>query len=176
MEVLKILAHHHDEWLRMVLSFGAGSHAEDIVQDCYLRIYKYAKPNKIVKEGKVNKAFMFMVLRNHYITHCKDLAKLRRVNLDEAPEPEQQNEDLQYKKAQNKFFNKLEQEQANWDWYDKMLFNHYMESGKSYRDISKNTKISLTSICNTMSNCKERIRENLSEDWEDLNNEDYERI
>lgn len=176
MEVLNILAQHHDEWMRMVLSFGGDDHAEDIVQDCYLRVHKYAKPDKIVKDGKVNKAFMFTVLRNTYITYCKDIAKLKKVCLDQCDELEQQTEDLEYKKGQNKFFEKLEQEQNTWDWYDKLLFNHYMETGNSYRDISKNTRISLTSIWNTMSNCKQRIKTNLHEDWQDLTNQDYERI
>lgn len=180
MNVLEELGKHHNEWLRMVKSFGAKSEAEDIVQDVYLRIHKYVEKHqahdKIIKDGKVNKPFVFISLRNTYIMYCKDEKKRGAVCLDNLPELRQDEEGLQYKKAKNKFFNRLNQETDSWHWYDKMLFTYYMESGRSYRDLAEESNISLTSIWNTMKNCKERIKDNLSEDWEDLNNGDFERL
>ena len=57
-----------------------------------------------------------------------------------------------------------------------MLFNLYKDSGKSMRTITKETGISTSSIFNTLKNCKDIIREEIGEDYEDYLNEDYELI
>ncbi|QGG54092.1 RNA polymerase sigma factor [Lysinibacillus pakistanensis] len=179
MNVLEELGKHHNEWLRMVKSFGAKSEAEDIVQDVYLRIHKYIEKHqahdKIIKDGKVNKPFVFISLRNTYIMYCKDEKKRVQCVWTTCPNFAKTKRDYNTK-SENKFFNRLNQETDSWHWYDKMLFTYYMESGRSYRDLAEESNISLTSIWNTMKNCKERIKDNLSEDWEDLNNGDFERL
>ena len=40
--------------------------------------------------------------------------------------------------------------------------------------MSKYTEISHTNLYNTVKRCKEKLKDTLQEDWEDLNNEDYE--
>jgi predicted DNA-binding protein YlxM (UPF0122 family) len=57
-----------------------------------------------------------------------------------------------------------------------MLFKVYKDSDITMRELADKTKISLSSIYNTIKNCKERIQENCSEHYEDYINEDYERI
>lgn len=171
--VLQVLAKHHDEWVSMTTSMGANGFSEDIVQEAYLRIYKYGKPEKILPKGKVNKAFMFVVLRNTYTTYCRDRAKIKRVALTETKELQHTN-NITWKEAQFKFDQMIEQAQEDWHWYDKMLFNHYKDSGKSLREIEKETGISLTSLWNTVKNCKARLKETLGETYQDLINEDYE--
>jgi hypothetical protein len=42
--------------------------------------------------------------------------------------------------------------------------------------MSKQSKISVTSIFNTIAICKKRIKENVREDYEDFKNGDYELI
>jgi predicted DNA-binding protein YlxM (UPF0122 family) len=44
------------------------------------------------------------------------------------------------------------------------------------REIAEETDISLTSIFNTLKNCKERLKEAIGEDFEDYLNEDFELI
>ncbi len=64
----------------------------------------------------------------------------------------------------------------SWHWYDKGLFKLYRENEWSFREASKETKIGTKSIFNTIKYCKERLRENCAEDYEDYINEDYEKI
>ena len=71
---------------------------------------------------------------------------------------------------------KIEKEIDTWHVYDQMLFRLYLNSGKSMREIANGTGISLRSIFNTINDCKERIKANCSEDYEDLINKDYEKI
>ncbi len=51
MEWLNIVAKDHKEWVKVVESFGEDFFAEDIVQEAYLRIYKYCQPENIIKNG-----------------------------------------------------------------------------------------------------------------------------
>ena len=44
------------------------------------------------------------------------------------------------------------------------------------RKLASETGISLTSIFTTIKNCKNRIKENIGEDYQDYNNKDYELI
>jgi transposase-like protein len=60
--------------------------------------------------------------------------------------------------------------------YNKELFNLYANSAMSMRCISSVTNISLTSIFNTLKNCREQLSDELREDIEDYNNGDFERI
>jgi predicted DNA-binding protein YlxM (UPF0122 family) len=70
----------------------------------------------------------------------------------------------------------LDDEVSNWHWYDQKLFKLYKDSDLSMREISKETNISVTSIFNTIKNCKTRINESVGETYEDYINEDYELI
>jgi len=44
------------------------------------------------------------------------------------------------------------------------------------REISNGANISLSSIFNTLKNCKNRIRETVGEDYQDYKNKEYDRI
>ena len=46
------VAERHYEWVKIVNSFGEFNYAEDLVQQCYLTLYKYADEKKII-ENKV---------------------------------------------------------------------------------------------------------------------------
>jgi predicted DNA-binding protein YlxM (UPF0122 family) len=52
----------------------------------------------------------------------------------------------------------------------------YKKTGKSIRELSKETTISTKSIFQTLKHCKERLKENVGEDYEDYKNKDYELI
>jgi predicted DNA-binding protein YlxM (UPF0122 family) len=71
---------------------------------------------------------------------------------------------------------KIEQEKVNWHWYDRQLFDIYMNTNKSMRKLSQETKISTDSIFNTIKKCKKKLEKAVGEDYIDFLNQDYERI
>jgi len=85
-------------------------------------------------------------------------------------------ENTEYHQAQLRFNARIEAEIDKWHWYDAMLFRLYLESGKSMRDISDGTTISLRSVFNTITECKRKLKENCKEDYLDLVNGQYELI
>ena len=101
MEWLNIVAKDHKEWVKVVESFGEDFFAEDIVQEAYLRIYKYCQPENIIKNGQVNKGFMYFTLRNLYLLHLRSNSRLEKVPLEQVQvkdEPsEMEKEEAYYK-------------------------------------------------------------------------------
>ena len=89
--ILERLSKRHDEWLRMAMSFGADrDSAQDLVQDMYLRMYKYVEnPERIMyNENEVNTYFVFVVLRNLFITSQNGMTLSELEELDgEIDEP-----------------------------------------------------------------------------------------
>jgi len=173
-------------------SFGAKDHAEDIVQEVYIRLLDKADKEKLFNDGKLNKAFIYFALRNTWI----DIKRKQRSNRENKnrielvyfkqykndPKYKEDNflsmesEELNQKQKHNKYeiiLNKINEEIDSWHWYDSMLFKEYVSSGKSIRTLAKETKISRDSIFQTLKNCKTRIKNAIGEDWEDFRNKDY---
>ncbi|MFZ9455306.1 MAG: hypothetical protein ACO27Q_08750, partial [Bacteroidia bacterium] len=71
MEWVSVVAKDHKELVKLVKTFGEDFYAEDIVQEAYLRLYRYCKPENVIQNGQVNKGFMYFVLRNLYLLHIK---------------------------------------------------------------------------------------------------------
>ena len=84
--------------------------------------------------------------------------------------------ELEKHEALERIHLKIHEEMENWHWYDSMLFKVYKEGNASMRDIAKDSGISLTSIFNTLKNCKERLRDEVGEDYSDFTNQDYDLI
>ncbi|NBP60307.1 MAG: hypothetical protein EBU53_04285 [Proteobacteria bacterium] len=176
MKWLELVAKDHKEYVKVVQSFGEYFYAEDIVQEAYLRIYKYCKPENIIQNGEVNKGFMYFVLRNLYLSYLKELEKNPKIPIDEIIYSLYEEDETEKHEAYLRLLNKVSKELNNWEWYDKMLFEIYKNDNKSIRKISKETRISTKSIFQTLKNCKKRLKENLKEDYQDYKNEDYELI
>ena len=58
---LNIVARQHNDWIKIVNSFGEYNYAEDIVQEAYIRLIKYAIPHNIIKNDKVNLVFIYFL-------------------------------------------------------------------------------------------------------------------
>lgn len=173
---LSKVAKHHKYFVGVVEGFGERFYAEDIVQEMYIRLHKYTTWDKIVKDGEVNKGFVWFVLRNIYVDFCKQKSRIEKVDLNEAIYINEDAIDVNLIKAKNRIELKIEKEINSWHWYDSMLFKLYRDSGKSMRELEAETKISLTSIFHTIKSCKERIKDAIGEDYEDLQNNDLELI
>ena len=176
MKWLELVAKEHKDYIKVVQSFGEYFYAEDIVQEAYLRIYKYCKPENIIQNGEVNKGFMYFVLRNLYLSYLKELEKTPKISIDEVIHSLYEENEIEKHEAYLKILNKVSTELNNWEWYDKMLFEIYRNENKSIRKIAKETRISTKSIFQTLKHCKKRIKENVKDDYEDYKNGDYELI
>ena len=171
---LKIVAEHHDRWVKIINSFGEYDYAEDIVQEMYIALQKYSKPESIIKNGKVSNGYVFFTLRSLYYQFYNAKNKVQKVNIDDYKI--ENFSDIEQEKAYHKVCTLIDEHIENWHWYDQKLFKLYRDTDMSIRKIAKETGISWVSIFNTLKKCKLDLKENFSEDYDDYLNEDYERI
>lgn len=180
MRVIDLLAQKNDDWIRMAKSFKiTDDQANEIVQEMYLRINDYVKDaKKIMYDDKqVNTFYVYITLRNIYYSNFyntgKNIKKRKVIYFSEIIDKDDSSKLAKYmiedpEEAQNiidkkikldNLIDKIEEEIDTWYWYDKKMTKLYMDTKMSMRDISKETKISLSSIFNTLTNAKEKIRE-----------------
>lgn len=177
MEWLDQVAKYHKDYLRIVRSYGETEYAEDIVQEMYIRLHKYGDVSKIIqKNGEVNKPYVFWTLRNIYISLCMERQKHTKVDLNEIKHLAVEYDYISKHEAEYLLELKLDDEIKSWHWYDEKLFKLYRDNEWSFREAAEETRIGYVSIFRTIKYCKERLREQCAEDYEDYINGDYEKI
>jgi DNA-directed RNA polymerase specialized sigma24 family protein len=184
--MLNKLANKHDLWLRMVINMGCpNSYAEDIVQEMYLKIHHLKVDERIMyNEEDVNEFYIFVTLRNLYYDSIRIKNRMRMVENNEEDEPDYVDglssfDDFDYEKefALQRLSEKITEEIDSWEYrYDSILCKLYFKTEMSMRYIAVGSGISLTSIHNSLRNYKDILRTEFSEDVEDYNNGDYDKI
>ena len=175
---LGIVAKRHKEWINIVKSFGEYELAEDIVQEAYLTIYKYANEDKIIRNGIVSRGYMYFTLRSLYYQYYNSKRNITKLSIDDEEYTYQIEDDSEMDEqiAFNKICMLIDDHIDNWRWYEKKLFTLYRDSDLSIRGIANETNISWVSIFNTLKHAKNELKENFSETWQDYKNQDYDRI
>jgi len=177
-ETLRLIAKQHKEWIKVINSFGEYDFAEDLVQEMYILIWKYGTKEKIIRDGKVSRGYVFFTLRNLYYQYYNSKKKIQKISLDDEettlqiPHDSKMDEQIAF----HKICTLIDEEVETWHWYDTKLWKLYSQTDMSIRKIASETNISWVSIWNSLKNYKLKIKDKFQEDWDDLKNEDYERI
>lgn len=181
-KILDILAKRHDEWIKMAKSFKLNNNdAKELVQEMYLRMYNYTKDvNRIMyNEKEINTFYIYITLRNLYYSNYTSYKNKKRITVFTDVDEETYNyiinsisydqdkilDNYNKKLDLEALYNKIDSIIDEWYWYDKKLTKLYLNTEMSMRDISKETKISLSSIFNTLTNAKEKIRQESKEEY-----------
>jgi DNA-directed RNA polymerase specialized sigma24 family protein len=166
---------HHDEWVKIVNSFGEDFYAEDIVQEVYLRIMSYCSESQLIVNDQVNKPYMYFVLRNTFLIMHRGY-KPTMTSIDQAYNIRAHEDITAMTEAYLKIQDKIDQEVNSWHWYDQKVWHIYRDTGMSIRKLAKETTISPKSLFVTLKHCKNRIHNSLNEDYQDYINKEYELI
>ena len=167
-DLLSLLARHHEEWLKMAHKFGAGSYAEDLVQEMYIRLNKYIDdPERIMYNDEPNKLFIWVTLRNLVRKHQtrNDL----HVFVDTYHDHPEFSEEIDREPDElfEQFIDRIWETSKEMYWFDHKMFELYHSSDMSMRDIHKETTISLRTIFTTLNKAKDYVRENLYEEYQE---------
>ena len=168
------LAAHHKEWVAIVRLFGTDN-PEDIVQECYIKLMKIGDPDKYFENGEINRALMWVTLRNMFFTINKKEAT-QLIPYEAVQNIIRTQENTERLDALERIELKIKSEMQTWEEYDRQLFILYRNSGFSMRKIEAEVGIGLRSVWQTINNCKKRLNEAIGEDWQDYINEDFELI
>jgi len=177
-EWLAKVAERHSEWIAIVKSFSEYDFAEDIVQEMYLTIYKYADENKVIRNGIVSRGYIYFCCRSLYYQYYNSKKKISKVSIDDEeftiqiPDDNQMDEQVAFHKICTMIDDHIE----GWRWYEKKLFTLYRDTDLSIRGIAAETNISWVSIFNSLKHAKQEIKNQFTEDYLDYKNKDYDRI
>jgi len=154
----------------MTRSFGADQElAQDIVQEMYVRLYKYVdQAEKIMyNEKEVNTFFVYVTLRNMYTTLMKAKARFEFVDVSTLEDElifEEPNQEAEIQMLS--LYEEIWETTDDWHWYDKKIFHLYHNTDMSIRTLADKTKISARSIFNTLKNARERIQTDCNETYQ----------
>lgn len=154
----------------MARSFGADQElAQDIVQEMYVRLYKYVdQAEKIMyNETEVNTFFVYVTLRNMYTTLMRAKARFEFIDVSTLEDElifEEANEEAEIQMLS--LYEEIWETTDDWHWYDKKIFHLYHNTDMSIRTLADETKISARSIFNTLKNARERIQTDCNETYQ----------
>ena len=158
MTTLQKIASKHNDWVRIVKSFGCeGDKCEDIVQEMYLKAHTLISNGTDISFGEeINHFYIYRVLRSLFIDLCRKEAKITKVNVEYLEKFVDEEEVIEYKDIEGKM-KELDSVLDKVYWYDKKVFD-LISSGMSIAELSKKTNISYYSLYNTYKNVKSLIK------------------
>lgn len=170
------VAESHKEWVEVIHKFGEFDYAQDIVQETYIALMKYASAEKILDaNGEVRKGYVYFTLRSLYYQFYNKKKKINKVCFDDCWELFDDS-NIEEHKAYNNICLMIDEEIKSWNSYDMLLFKLYRDNDLSMRDIAKGTTISLISIFHSIKNYKGILKEKFQKDYDDYINRDYENL
>ena len=155
----------------MARSFGVSEEsANELVQEMYIRVTKYVDDaDKIMyNEKELNNYYIYVTLRNLFLSrfHLGRKEAHHSIHNIRREFPNYSEVDGEYEDSFDALISKIEEAVDSWYWYDKKLWNIHFKKEMSMRTIARETRISLSSIFNTLSNGKKTIREISKEEYE----------
>ena len=164
MTTLEKVASKHNDWVRIVKSFGCeGDKCEDIVQEMYIKIHTLIVKGIDISYGdEINHFYIYRILRSLFIDLCRKEAKITKVNIEYLEKFVEEEEVKEYKDIEGKM-KELDTLLDKVYWYDKKVFD-LISNGMSIAELSKKTSISYYSLYNTYKNVKTLIKENI--EWD----------
>tara|TARA_R110000823_G_C15853373_1_gene492390 strand:+ start:366 stop:860 length:495 start_codon:yes stop_codon:yes gene_type:complete len=161
---LEKIANKHDDWVRIVKSFGCkNEYCEDIVQTMYLKMHTLINRGiDISYEDDINHFYIYRILRSLFIDLCRKEAKITKVNIEYLETFVQEEEVIEYKDIEGKM-KELHTVLDKVYWYDRKVFD-LISDGMSIAELSKKTNISYYSLYNTYKNVKTLIKDNI--EWD----------
>ena len=166
------LADKHEDWIRMAKSFGADiEQSNELVQLMYIRLVKYVDADSeriMYTKDEVNTYYVYVTLRNLFLSNAHSYKS--DCDLDDTSKSSQkayisQDLDLIFEQAHKVLFDKIDAIVDEWYWYDKKLWGIHFYDKVSMRGIAADTKISLSSIFNTLKNGKEKVRNQVGKEY-----------
>lgn len=186
--MLEKLAKYHDEWLKILYSFGCEyDDAQDIVQDMYLNFSKWdVNLNKIKYKDTINKYYVYTTLKNMYLQMLKKQNFSTEFTEDIVVfEQEEYNEDESM--AMDRLLECIFSDISKLSIFEARLFELYWDlslnpkviysnDNLSQRDIAFGSDVSLTTIHKHLKRIKDQLTEKYAESVEDYFNGDYDKI
>ena len=165
MKLLEKLSKRDKDWMRMAQSFGLDKEtSRDLVQEMYLKLYEKTTYDKIkYGDDDVNTFYVYVTLRNLF--YDRKRSKVSLVELKEDFEYEESSNDCKH--LLEEMLEDISETIENLHWYDRKIFEIYYGNNETIRQLSEGSKISSSSIFNTLKNVRTKIKEKHKEKYQE---------
>tara|TARA_R100001460_G_scaffold97786_1_gene140439 strand:- start:632 stop:1132 length:501 start_codon:yes stop_codon:yes gene_type:complete len=162
---LELIFEKHDDWVGIVCSFGCNrSTAEDIVQECYIKLDRLIKSGTdfMYNETEINHFYVFRTLRSMFIDLKRKEARHGWVDIEGISNKifDKYAMVLDYEFDISEKYEEIQKELKSMHWYDQRVYS-YIEGGESIASLSEKTDISYYSLYNTYKNVKKKLKKKL---------------
>jgi RNA polymerase sigma factor (sigma-70 family) len=167
MKLLEKLAERDADWMRMAQSFGLTKEwARELVQEMYLKLYDKTTYEKIkYGDDDVNTFYVYITLRNLYYDQKRTKVTLQEIQEDFTDDVL---EIGNCKEILEELLTEVEQTLEGMHWYDKKIFEIYYGDNETIRELSEGSKISQSSIFNTIKNVRTKIQQKHGEKYKEF--------
>ena len=155
--ILSKLAEKHNDWIRIVQSFGCDyATSQDLVQDMYIKIHEWSEKHDrsiLYNKTEVNYYFIYKALRTIWLNKLNqdkrytDYELIENLNLSTESQIDQQ-----------EYLEEIEEKLSKLYWYDRKIFELVYKSGISMLQISNKTGIDYCSIKRTIKKVKQSLK------------------
>lgn len=152
----------HKDWVQMATNLGAGHYAEDIVQEMYIKLSQIKNPERLIDKKNPNQIvgfYVYTIIRSLIVDLQRIQKRTQMVSIESIRALKASDVDMEFEAEFTKKLDAIEQAKDQMNWYDLKLFELYHNEGLSIRKLSKETRISASSIFNTLRNAKSEINE-----------------
>ena len=152
----------HKDWVQMASNLGAGHYAEDIVQEMYIKLSQIKNPERLIDKKNPNQIvgfYVYTIIRSLIVDLQRIQKRTQMVSIESIRALKASDVDMEFEAEFTKKLDAIEQAKDQMNWYDLKLFELYHNEGLSIRKLSKETRISASSIFNTLRNAKSEINE-----------------
>ena len=152
----------HKDWVQMATNLGAGHYAEDIVQEMYIKLSQIKNPERLIDKKNPNQIvgfYVYTIIRSLIVDLQRIQRRTQMVSIESIRALKASDVDMEFEAEFTKKLDAIEQAKDQMNWYDLKLFELYHNEGLSIRKLSKETRISASSIFNTLRNAKSEIHE-----------------
>jgi RNA polymerase sigma factor (sigma-70 family) len=152
----------HNDWIVMAKNLGAGHYSEDIVQEMYIKLSQIKNPERLIDKENPNQIvgfYVYTIIRSLIVDLQRIQKRTQMVSIESIRALKASEIDLEFETEFTKKLDAVEQAKDQMNWYDLKLFELYHNEGLSIRKLSKETRISASSIFNTLRNAKIEIHE-----------------
>ena len=152
----------HKDWVQMASNLGAGHYAEDIVQEMYIKLSQIKNPERLIDKKNPNQIvgfYVYTIIRSLIVDLQRIQKRTQMVSIESIRALKASDVDMEFEAEFTKKLDAVEQAKDQMNWYDLKLFELYHNEGLSIRKLSKETRISASSIFNTLRNAKSEIHE-----------------
>lgn len=159
--LIDVLAKKHNDWFKMAKSLGCTQEeANDLVQQMYLKICYIGKnkKDKILLDEGINTMYIYNTIKNLYKDGFHLYTHKNHVIFTSKYEKEYEPVNIEKEKSFNNLLDYIDKTVDKWYWYDKKMWEIHFKRNMSMREINRRTKISLSSIFETLNYAKKEIK------------------